>query len=388
MSRAGSGIAASPNLATAALDASVAAMERSGVGHGHTALVFVSGDAADAAHAVLHAVRRVTGARTVVGCSGAGVLSEQREIEGESAAAVLVIGDDRLVARSISVERLTGDGDGLARLIADSTESTLAEGGSLVLLPDPRGLEPSGLLAGLAQTLGPVPVLGAVAAAEREPIELCDTQTLVGGLAGLAMSGPVPLIGVAQGCTPIGEPYVITRAERNVVQQIAGRPALEMLREAIESVEDAEERIPRAGIFAGLAMDPAKSPLERGDFLVRNLMGVDHTSGAVAVAERVHAGQTIQFQLRDARASREDLEVTLALLHARLDGRRPAFGCYFNCAGRGRGLYGAPDHDVTLIRERLGEFPLAGFFGNGELAPVGRQNFFHNYTGALLLIPE
>ena len=388
MGRAGSGIAASPSLATAALDASVAAMERSGVGHGHTALVFLSGDAPDAAHEVLHTVRRVTGARTVVGCSGAGVLSEEREIEGESAAAVLVIADDRLVARSISIERLTADSDGLARRIADATESTLAEGGSLVLLPDPRGLEPSELLAGLAKTLGPVPVLGAVAAAEREPIELCDTQTLAGGLAGLALSGPVPLIGVAQGCTPIGEPYVITRAERNVVHQIAGRPALEVLREAVESVEDAEERVPRAGIFAGLAMDPAKSPLERGDFLVRNLMGVDHTSGAVAVAEPVRAGQTIQFQLRDAQTSREDLELTLALLHERLNGRKPAFGCYFNCAGRGRGLYGAPDHDVALIRERLGEFPLAGFFGNGELAPVGRQNFFHNYTGALLLIPE
>jgi small ligand-binding sensory domain FIST len=172
-----------------------------------------------------------------------------------------------------------------------------------------------------------------------------------------------------------------------VVHQIAGRPALEVLRDAIETVEDAEERIPRAGIFAGLAMDLAKSPLERGDFLVRNLMGVDHESGAVAVAERVRVGQTIQFQLRDAKASREDLEHTLALLHAELAGRAPAFGCYFNCAGRGRGLYGAPDHDVALIRERLGEFPLAGFFGNGELAPVGRQNFFHNYTGALLLIP-
>jgi small ligand-binding sensory domain FIST len=244
------------------------------------------------------------------------------------------------------------------------------------------------LLAGLAQRLGPVPVLGAVAAAAGEPIELCDTRTLTGGLAGLALSGPVPLIGVAQGCMPIGEPYVITRAERNVVHQIAGRPALEILREAIDTVENAEERIPRAGVFAGLAMDPAKSPLERGDFLVRNLMGVDSTSGAVAVAELVRPGQTIQFQLRDAKTSREDLEATLAVLQTRLNGRRPAFGCYFNCAGRGRGLYGEPDHDVTLIRQRLGEFPLTGFFGNGELAPVGRQNFFHNYTGALLLIPE
>lgn len=387
MGQAGSGIAVSANLAAAALDAATAAMERGGLERGYVALVFLSGHARDAAHEILHVVRRVSGARTVVGCSGVGVLTEQRELEGESAAAVLVIQDDRLVASPISIASLAGGGAGLARAIADSAEATVAEGGSLVLLPDPRGFDPRALLGGLAEALGPVPVLGAVAAGMDEPIELCNTQTLAGGLAGVALSGPAPLIGVAQGCAPIGEPYVVTRAEGNVMHQIAGRPALEILREAVDTVENAEERIPRAGLFAGLAMDPAKSPLERGDFLVRNLMGVDPRSGAVAVAELVRVGQTIQFQLRDARASREDLLATLAALRARLGGRRPAFGCYFNCAGRGQGLYGIVDHDVKLIREALGEFPLAGFFGNGELAPVGRQNFLHTYTGALLLIP-
>jgi small ligand-binding sensory domain FIST len=386
--KAGSGLGVSASVATAALDAATGAMEAGGLDHGQLALVFLSGDAQDAAHEVLHVVRRVTGARTVVGCSGAGVLTERRELEGESAAAVLVVQDDRLVARPIAIQSLQGDGAALAREIGDAVESTVAEGGSLMLLPDPRGFEPAPTLQGLAEVLGPVPVLGAVAAGIGEPVELCNTESFAGGLAGVALSGPVPLIGVAQGCAPIGEPYVITRAERNVVHQIAGRPALEVLREAMQSVENAEERIPRAGIFAGLAMDPAKSPLERGDFLVRNLIGADPKSGAVAIAELVRVGQTIQFQLRDAQASREDLEAMLASLRARLDGRRVVAGCYFNCAGRGRGLYGEPDHDVTLIREALGEFPLAGFFGNGELAPVGRRNFFHNYTGALLLIPE
>jgi small ligand-binding sensory domain FIST len=133
---------------------------------------------------------------------------------------------------------------------------------------------------------------------------------------------------------------------------------------------------------------PWISPLERGDFLVRNLVGVDQSSGAVAVAERVRVGQTLQFQIRDAEASREDLRAMLDELAGRLGGRRPAFGCYFDCAGRGCGLFGVPDHDVTLIREKLGEFPLIGFFGNGEFAPIGRRNFFHNYTGALVVFPE
>jgi len=143
-----------------------------------------------------------------------------------------------------------------------------------------------------------------------------------------------------------------------------------------------------AGVFAGLAMDPAKSPLGRGDFLVRALLGADRDTGAVAVAEPVRVGQTIQFQIRDAEAARSDLEEMLQGVTRALGGRRPAFGLYFDCAGRGAGLYGVADHDIGLIRERLGAFPLVGFFGNGEFAPVGARNHFHTYTGVLVVYPE
>jgi small ligand-binding sensory domain FIST len=228
--------------------------------------------------------------------------------------------------------------------------------------------------------------MGAVAAGTTM-FELHNTEAARGALAGVALSGLAPVIGVAQGCTPIGEPYVITRAEQNVVKEIGSRPALEILRQAVHALPDGPARIERAGLFAGLAMDPAKSPLERGDFLVRNLIGADQATGAVVVAEPVTVGQTIQFQIRDAQASREDLETTLPRVARALGDRRPLFGCYFNCAGRGRGLYGTPDHDVTLIRTHLGEFPLVGFFGNGEFAPIGRRNFFHTYTGVLVVFP-
>jgi len=173
-----------------------------------------------------------------------------------------------------------------------------------------------------------------------------------------------------------------------VIYEIGSRPAVQILVEAIRTLENPEERIRRAGIFAGLAVDPAKSPLERGDFLVRNIVRVDQSSGAVQVAEPVKVGQTIQFQIRDAEAAREDLSATLQDMAKRLKGRQPAFGCYFNCAGRGQGLFGVPNHDVTLIGEQLGKFPLVGFFGNGEFAPIGRRNFFHTYTGVLAVFPR
>jgi len=385
-SGAGSGLAAGRAPGDGALEAALQALTASGADRADLALVFVTGDTHDAAHDVLHAVRRVTGARVVLGCTGAGVLHERSEVESQTAVAVLTVRDDRLLATPFLVEDQAGAGAGAARVVAERAGRTVAEGGCLLLLPDVAGLDPRTLLAGLHDELGDVPVMGAVAAGS-SIFELYATDAVGGALAGVALSGLHPVIGVAQGCMPIGEPYVITRAEDNVVFEIGGRRALDVLREAVQGVPGGSARIQRAGVFVGLAMDPAKSPLERGDFLVRNLLGADRESGAVAVGERTRVGQTIQFQVRDAEASREDLGATLESVAQRLAGRRPAFGCYFNCAGRGQGLYGVPDHDVTLIRKRLGEFPLVGFFGNGEFAPVGRRNFFHTYTGALVVFP-
>jgi len=389
MIAAGTGLAVAGKVdnavAEAALEASLAAIERSGTDHADLALVFANDAYADAPDA-LHAIRRVTGARVVIGCSGTGILTERREVEDAAAIAVLVVRSESLVATPFAFERQVRRPE-LGRELAERIGPTVAEGGCALVLPDARGCNPPALLGQLHDALGFVPVLGAVAAGG-PMFELHNTDVFEDALVGVALSGLTPIIGVTQGCTPIGEPYVITHAESNVIQRIASRPALEMLTEAIRANPDTEARIPQAGVFAGLAMDPAKSPLGRGDFLVRNLVGADQSSGALAVAERVRVGQTLQFQIRDAQASREDLREMLDELAERLHGRRPAFGCYFDCAGRGRGLFGVPDHDVTLIRERLGEFPLVGFFGNGEFAPIGRRNFFHNYTGALVVFPE
>ncbi len=383
MIASGSGLAVGGAPDDAALDASLDALAASGVERADVALVFVSSDCGPRAHELLHAVRRTTGAPVVLGCSGAGVLTERREVERGPAVAVLVVTDERLV---VTPFLLAAQGPGTGEQVAQRVGQTVAEGGCLVVLPDAVGLDPGALLDGLHEALGFVPVVGAVAAGE-PTFELYATEAVRGALAGVAFSGLAPMIGVAQGCMPIGEPYVVTRADGNAIEQIAGRPALEVLGDAIRALPRGEERIRRAGVFAGLAMDPAKSPLERGDFLVRNLVGLEQASGAVVVAERVRVGQTVQFQIRDAEASREDLTATLETLARRLGGRRPAFGAYFDCAGRGQGLFGVADHDVTLIRKHLGEFPLVGFFGNGEFAPVGRRNFFHNYTGALVVFP-
>jgi small ligand-binding sensory domain FIST len=383
LATAGAGLGVGPAPAEAALDASLAALARAGSDRADLALVFIAGEAYGAAHQVLHAVRRVTGARVVVGCSGAGVLTERREVEDEAAVAVLVVEDERLVAHPFLVPDQAAKLD-VGAQVSREVGATLAEGGCLLLLPDAVGLAPGPLLRDLEAELGPVPVIGAVAAGPTM-FELSNTESARGAVSGVALSGLRPIIGVAQGCAPIGEPYIVTRAEGNVVREIGSRPALDVLKAAVHALPEGPARIQRGGLFVGLAMDPAKSPLERGDFLVRSLVGIDQATGAMAVGEPVKVGQTLQFQIRDAQASREDLDSTLQDVVRTLGGRRPIFGCYFNCAGRGRGLYGVPDHDVTLIRTHLGEFPLVGFFGNGEFAPIGRRNFLHTYTGALVV---
>ncbi len=385
MIAAGTGLAVGSAAAAVARAAAREALERSGADRADLALMFVTGDAHESAPEALAAVRGATRAAVVLGCTGTGILTERREVEGELAVAVLAVSSDRLIATPFAFEG-QGERPDLGTEVGQRVGPTVAEGGCVLVLPDAVGCNPAALLAQLHDAIGFVPVLGAVAAGE-PTFELHDAEVTDGALVGAALSGLTPVIGVTQGCTPIGEPYVITHAQSNVIHRIGSRPALEVLGEAVRSQPGTEARVQRGGVFAGLAMDAAKSPLERGDFLVRNLVGADQSSGALAVGDRVRVGQTVQFQIRDAQASRDDLRAMLDEVAERLNGRRPAFGCYFDCAGRGRGLFGVPDHDVTLIRERLGEFPLAGFFGNGEFAPIGRRNFFHNYTGALVIFP-
>ena len=393
--RAGSGLSVSGDPVEATLEASLTAMDRLGAARADLAVVFATPPTFRSAHEVLHAVRRVTGAPAVVGASGVGVLSDRMEVEAieapgspdprQAAVAVLAVRSEAHRFAPFLVDETEGLGAAAGHVAGARLAE--AEANALVALPDPMGLDPARLLAALAERAGGVAVLGGVASG-LPLFELCNADVVSGALVGLAVAGAAPVVGVAQGCEPIGEPFVITRAEGTTVEQIAGRPALEVLAEAVAAVQGGTARVRGAGLFAGLAMDPAKSPLARGDFLVRNLIRVDRGTGSVDVAEPVRVGQTIQFQLRDARAAADDLRATLATMAETLAGRTPAFGLYFDCAGRGRGLFGVGDHDIGLIREGLGEFPLAGFFGNGELAPVGGRNHFHTYTGVLVVFPR
>jgi small ligand-binding sensory domain FIST len=384
---AGTGLVTGKRADEAATEAARTSIARSGLAGADLALVFVTADTYPHVGEVLERVRRVTGARHVLGCSGAGVLTESGEAEAGPAVAVMVLGgqDRRELTPFVVSDRDMLDGDAGAEIRA-RVGPDVHDRGALIVLPDPVTLEPGQFLLGFGARLDPAPIFGGLAGGT-PAFELAEGAVLHGGLAGFALAERPPF-GIAQSCEPIGEPWVITEAVGNTVKAIAGRRPLEVLRDALHAVPDYEQRVGRFGVFAGLAVDPAKSPLERGDFLIRVLAGADQDLGAISLTEPASAGQTIQFQLRDPEAARADLESMLTRLAAELGGRAPAFGLYFNCAGRGAQLYGEPNHDVHRIRERLGEWPLIGFFGNGELAPVGTENLFHSYTGVLVVFPK
>jgi small ligand-binding sensory domain FIST len=200
------------------------------------------------------------------------------------------------------------------------------------------------------------------------------------------VGGAVGLHGViSQGCTPIGETWTLTRVDGNVIQEIGNRPAYEVLVETFNTLPTREQRKTSGNLFIGLVVNEYLEEFHRGDFLVRNLLGVDPKSGVIAVGAQPRAGQTVQFHRRDAAAATEDMAELLARAQKQLGGAAVYGGCLCCCNGRGRGLFGAANHDARMIQEKFGPLGMAGFFCNGEIGPVGERNFLHGYTASLAL---
>jgi len=376
----------------AATRATEAALERAGADRTDLAVVFATPNYQSEYRELLAAVRAVSGVPSPVGCTGMSVLTSDGEFEGQPGVAVLVATSDAIRARPFLVPAAPAEasspGQTIRRLI-----DPLPEGPRLlVLLPDPFSVHVANLITEVEEDPSILPIVGAAASGgpgQRESLQWCGQEIEVHTVAGLLLTGEFTLrLGVAQGCQPIGQPSRISRAEANQIIELDGRPALECLQETVAMLPKAEIERAAHSLFAGIAHEDAQNPIHQGDLLVRNLVGIDPSSGAVAVAEQVRQGQIVQFVLRDARAARADMRRMLETLYEATQRIRPRFGFFFNCLGRGVGLYGDANHDITLIREFFGDLPIVGFFGNGELAPVGGKNYAHSYTGVLAVIGE
>jgi small ligand-binding sensory domain FIST len=213
---------------------------------------------------------------------------------------------------------------------------------------------------------------------------LGDRQFQTGAIAAVIHGAVRVSSVVSQGCRPIGQPFVVTRAEANVIHELGGVPPLLQLKEMFKTLTDREQELVRHGLHVGRVLNEYQDQFHRGDFLVRNVIGADPQTGAIAIGDYVRPGQTVQFHVRDEETADEDLRHLLMDARKRSD-PQPSGALLFTCNGRGTRLFSSADHDARCVREALGEVPLAGFFAQGEIGPVAGKNFLHGFTASIAI---
>jgi small ligand-binding sensory domain FIST len=392
MIRAGAGQSSIAATDQAAEQAAAAAMSQAGISRADAVVVFFTADHAPNSRTLLSTVTRVTGSDRIVGSSGAGVLTSAGEIEGQHGIAVLVFSSGEIQAYPFLFQPLRERDEEVGGKIAQTLTSAPGRASLLTLFPDTYNGQPQQLLNSLADKTHFVPVVGAgssEAGMAQATYQICGDNCASNSVAGLQLSGSFQaLVDITQGCQPITEPMIITKAEKNLILEIDGRPAVEAFAKLLKGPLADDLRRALMFIFVGLPADPDQRSVGPGEYLVRNIIGLDPVKGIVGIAAEVKEGQSMIFTLRDGQRAREDLNQMLQRQAQKLEGRRPAFGFYFNCCARGSSLYGMPGIDTAYIGQTLGDFPLIGMFGGYELAPLGRKNHLFAYTGVLALITE
>lgn len=356
------------------------------------ALLFVSMHHAEEVGEIVERVVGRLSPRCLVGCTGEAIVGVDREAERQPAVALWAgqLGGATIQPFHLRFEA-TPEGASFVGW-PEGMADELPRGAAILLLADPFSFPADELLERVNDDYPGTVVVGGNASGATAPGQarlVFGSQVVETGAVGVVLSGAVEVRSVvSQGCRPIGVPLVVTRAQENVILELGGKPALEQLEEMFGGLNSEEQALVRQGLHVGLVINEYKGKFGRGDFLVRNVVGADPESGAVAVGDLVRPGQTVQFHVRDARTASEDLRELLAQAASELQGAPLAGALLFTCNGRGRRLFGEASHDVTAVRRALGEVPVAGFFAAGEIGPVGGRNFLHGFTASLALVRE
>lgn len=342
------------------------------------------------ADAVLEEIRSRSKPRYVLGCTAQGVLAGQTEREeGPGLALWTARFPDgvRLTPFHLSLER-TADGPsifGRPDALMEPSDEPLAA----FVLGDPFSFPADFFLDRLNEDAPGVSVFGGMASGTRGPnqVRLLGEAIHDEGAVGLLLQGNAGLRSVvSQGCRPIGTPLVVTRAEENVIFELGGVSPYKRLSDLFHTLSSEEQALFQRGLHVGRVVDEYRDDFKQGDFLIRNVMGLDRSSGALVIGDRVRVGQTIQFQVRDARSA--DAELRKLLKESVQAGRKPSGALVFTCNGRGSNLFETPDHDAATVQEVAGPLALAGFFAAGELGPIGGRNYIHGFTASLALFEE
>lgn len=350
------------------------------------ALLFVTSPHAEALGEAAAAVRNILRPNVLVGAAAVSVVGTSREVE-ERPGLTLWAGrfGGGVLPLELTASRIAPDEVELSGWPAP--EDIPFEPSALLLIGDPYSFPAEAFFDFAAEQYPRLPVIGGMASGARTrggTRLLVDDRIVTSGAVGALLGPGVDVESVvSQGCRPIGEPWAVTAAEGNVVHLLAGKPPLERLVElAKDALTDDEVTLVNQGaLHIGRVIDESKAEFAAGDFLVRNVLGGDRTTGAIALADRIDIGTTVQFHLRDAAAASAELR-------AMLRGRRADAALVFTCNGRGVFTFGVPDHDASVVEDELGAVPVAGFFAAGEFGPVGGRNFVHGFTASIALLRE
>lgn len=348
------------------------------------AFAFVSHAHAEHFDGLAAMLRERLSVRVLLGCTGETIIGGGEEIEDGPALSIWAasLPDAELVPFHIEFGE-TPDGL-LAVGFPDDLADRVADTRAVFLLGDPFTSVPDSVIGRLADELPSVPLLGGMASGGSpgaNRLFLNDDSLETGAVAVLVRGGPQIRSIVSQGCRPVGPTFVITKAERNIVFELGGKPTIERLREFFPSLPPRDQQLVQGGLHLGLAMSELKPNLERGDFLIANVIGADPNLGAIAIGNLARVGQTVQFHVRDADTADEDLTHMLQAARGTTPVAHAAL--LFSCNGRGTRLFSEPHHDASAIQRLLGPIPVAGFFAQGELGPVGDKNYIHGYTASI-----
>ena len=348
--------------------------------------VFIAPQFEDEQRVMLDAVVERVGGAAVLGCLAGGVIGGAVEVEDAPAVSIWAAALPGGVVRPFRLTFEREDEHAVIEGLDEIPEGELSP--VLVLLADGYSFPADLLLHHLNEAAPGVPVVGGMASAGLEAGRnslYLDDEILHDGAVGVIVTGVDANAFVSQGCRPVGETYAVTRSERNVIFELGAVPAMRRVEEMFGAASERDQLLMRRGLHVGQAIDELKPQQGRGDFLVRNVVGIDSASGAIAIGDMVEVGQTVQFHVRDAESAREDLRLVLERdCHADDD---PVAGVLlFSCNGRGHALFGQTSHDIGAVRRAYGRVPVGGFFAAGEFGPVGSRNFLHGFTASMLVI--
>jgi len=344
-------------------------------------LVFAGAPSVEDVEEGVVAVRDRLGTPALIGCGAQGVVAGGRELE-QGGVAVWAASLPGARIETFHLEALpAGEGQ-----VAVAGMPDLDASGALILLADPWSFPVEPVLAEMAEERPGLPVIGGLASlgGRGGGVLMHGDGVCRAGAVGVALGGVDVRPCVSQGARPIGPEMVITAGEGNVIEELASRPALERLKEAIGDLEPHERALAARGLLLGIVIDENQPDYGRGDFLVRGLLSIDEQTQSVTVGERIRVGQTVRMQVRDGPSADEDLDLALERQLRELPGP-PAGALLFTCNGRGSHMFGAPDHDAAALERAFDGAPAAGFFCAGEIGPVGERNFVHGFTATLAI---